>query len=62
MLRTDVSFCFKNFGFLTLLAISLLVAVEIPCGRVALPEMPSDEGGTPCPLFKIFSDVPVAVC
>jgi len=30
--------------------------------NVHYTEMPGDGGGTPCPLFKIFSDVPVAVC
>ena len=25
-------------------------------------EMPGDDGGAPCQLFKVFSDVPAAVC
>ena len=35
---------------------------SIAVSNVHYTEMPGDDGGTPCPLFKIFSDVPVAVC
>jgi hypothetical protein len=50
-----------------LLTIQVLLPYTRCGGRTAVSnvhytEMPGDEGGTPCPLFKIFSDVPVAVC
>ena len=50
-----------------LLTIQVLLPYTRCGGRTAVSnvhytEMPGDEGDTPCPLFKIFSDVPVAVC
>ncbi len=50
-----------------LLTIQVLLPYTRRGGRTAVSnvhytEIPGDEGGTTCPLFKIFSDVPVAVC
>jgi hypothetical protein len=50
-----------------LLTIQVLLPYTRCDGRTAVSnvhytEMPGDQGGTPCPLFKIFSDVPAAVC
>jgi hypothetical protein len=50
-----------------LLTIQVLLPYTCCGGRIAVSsvhymEMAGDEGGTPCPLFKVFPDVPAAVC
>ena len=50
-----------------LLTIQVLLPYTRCGGRTAVSnvhytEMPGDDGGAPCQLFKVFSDVPVAVC
>ena len=50
-----------------LLTIQVLLPYTRSGGRIAVSnvqytEMPGDEGGAPCQLFKIFADVPVTVC
>ena len=50
-----------------LLTIQVLLPYTRCCGGIAVSnvhytEMPGDEGGTPCPLFKVFADPAAAVC
>jgi len=50
-----------------LLTIQVLLPYRRSGGRTAVSnvhytEMPGDDGGAPCQLFKVFPDVPAAVC
>ena len=50
-----------------LLTIQVILPYRRSDGRVAVSEvhyteMPGDENASPCPIFKIFSEAPMAVC
>ena len=50
-----------------LLTIQVILPYRRSGGRVAVSEvhyteMPGDENASPCPIFKIFSEAPMAVC
>ena len=50
-----------------LLTIQIILPYRRSGGRVAVSEvhyteMPGDENASPCPIFKMFSEVPMAVC
>jgi hypothetical protein len=50
-----------------LLTIQIILPYRRSGGRIAVSEvhyteMPGDENASPCPIFKMFSEVPMAVC